>query len=100
MAPKLYMFKPSPPVRSVLLCAKALGVPLELKEVNLLKGEHLADEYLQVNTFIFIYGCYYIAQKNSNFIIWLMFNTVSIWIVEFPSAFQDTNEPVSLNTLH
>lgn len=54
MVAKLYMYPASPPVRSVLLCAKALGVPLELKITNLLKGDHLTDEYLQVNVFLHI----------------------------------------------
>lgn len=48
MAPKLYCTVMSPAVRSVLLCAKALNVDLELKNVNLAVGEHLTPEYLKV----------------------------------------------------
>lgn len=49
MAPKLYMILASPPVRAVLLCAKAIGLELELEEVDLFSGEHLKPEYLKVN---------------------------------------------------
>lgn len=49
MAPKLYMLPASPAVRSVLMCAKALGLDLDLKTVNLMNGEHLTPEFLKVN---------------------------------------------------
>lgn len=49
MAPKLYCTILSPAVRSVLLCAKALDLELELKEVNLATGEHLTPAYLKVS---------------------------------------------------
>lgn len=50
MPPKitLYYLSLSPPVRSVLLTAKALGIELELKNVNLLEGEHLTSEFTKV----------------------------------------------------
>ncbi|KXJ72418.1 hypothetical protein RP20_CCG018086 [Aedes albopictus] len=47
--PILYLIHLSPPCRTVELCAKALGVELELKEVNLLGGEHLKPEFLKLN---------------------------------------------------
>lgn len=49
MAPKLYMTQWSAPVRSVLLCAKALALDLELHEVNLLSSEHLKPNFLKVS---------------------------------------------------
>lgn len=49
MAPKLYMLPASPAVRSVFLCAKAIGLELDLVVVNLFKGEHLTPEYLKVS---------------------------------------------------
>lgn len=49
MAPKLYMIAASPPVRSVLLCAKAIGLELDLQEVDLVNGDHLKPEYLKVS---------------------------------------------------
>uniref|UniRef100_A0A6P7H837 Glutathione S-transferase 1-like n=1 Tax=Diabrotica virgifera virgifera TaxID=50390 RepID=A0A6P7H837_DIAVI len=49
MAPTLYMLEASPAVRSVILCAKALDIKLNEKEVNLLTGEHLTPEFLKLN---------------------------------------------------
>ncbi|EFA00485.1 glutathione S-transferase 1 [Tribolium castaneum] len=49
MAPTLYMVYPSPPVRAVLITAKAIGLELELKELNLTEGEHLKPEFLKIN---------------------------------------------------
>lgn len=42
------MIDMSPPVRAVLLTAKAIGVELEHIQVDLSKGEHLTPEYLKV----------------------------------------------------
>lgn len=39
----------SSPCRAVLLTAKALGVELNLKPMNLMKGEHLTPEFLKIN---------------------------------------------------
>ncbi|KAK4877116.1 hypothetical protein RN001_009622 [Aquatica leii] len=49
MAPKLYYNEVSPPVRSVLLTAKAIGLELDLEQINLFAGEHLKPEYLKIN---------------------------------------------------
>jgi glutathione S-transferase len=49
MAPILYMTLLSPPSRAVLITAQALGIELELKNVDLAKGEHRRPEYLQLN---------------------------------------------------
>lgn len=49
MAPiKLYYSELSPPSRAVLLTAKALGLELDLKEINLAAGEHLKPAFLKV----------------------------------------------------
>ncbi|KAJ6647179.1 Glutathione S-transferase 1 [Pseudolycoriella hygida] len=45
----LYYLSLSPPVRSVLLTAEALGIELELRNVNLLDGEHLTPEFTKLN---------------------------------------------------
>lgn len=45
----LYYLSLSPPVRSVLLTAKALGIELELRNLNLLEGEHLKPEFTKVS---------------------------------------------------
>jgi len=39
----------SPPSRAVLLTAKEIGLELELKSVDLLKGEHLTEEFIKMN---------------------------------------------------
>ncbi|RZC34059.1 glutathione S-transferase 1 [Asbolus verrucosus] len=49
MAPTLYMVHPSPPVRAVLITAKAIGLNLIEKELNLAEGEHLKSEFLKIN---------------------------------------------------
>lgn len=38
----------SAPCRAVLLAAKAVGVELNLKPLDLMKGEHLAPEFVKV----------------------------------------------------
>lgn len=51
MAAKIVLFyRPlSPPSRAVLLTAKAIEVDFELKNINVLKGEHLTPEYRKVS---------------------------------------------------
>lgn len=48
MAPKLYATPGSPPVGSVLFCAEALDVQLDVQELDLSNGEHLKPEFLKV----------------------------------------------------
>lgn len=43
------MINVSPPARSVLICAKAIGLELEQQHVDLLTGEHLKPEFLKVS---------------------------------------------------
>ncbi|KFB52547.1 glutathione s-transferase E2 [Anopheles sinensis] len=45
----LYTLHLSPPCRAVELTAKALGLELEQKEVNLLAGDHLKPDFLKLN---------------------------------------------------
>lgn len=47
---KVYYAPPSPPSRVVLMTAKALGVPVEPRIVDLAKGEHMEPQYLQVSS--------------------------------------------------
>lgn len=54
MTPTLYMSEYSPPVRAVLMTAKALGVTLVRKEVDLSKDEHLTPEFLEVSLMLFV----------------------------------------------
>jgi len=39
----------SPPSRAVLLTGKALGIEFDLRNVDLIKGEHLSDEFKKLN---------------------------------------------------
>lgn len=45
----LYYTILSPPSRTILLTAKAIGIELELKNVDLEKGENLTPEFLKIN---------------------------------------------------
>nr|APX61031.1 putative glutathione S-transferase epsilon class member 3 [Leptinotarsa decemlineata] len=49
MAPKLYWILASPPARAVVLCAKQLGIELDLIEVDLLNKEQFKPEFLKMN---------------------------------------------------
>lgn len=49
MRPVLYYMPPSPPCRSILLLAKMLNVNLELKVVNILQGDNLKSEFVDIN---------------------------------------------------
>ncbi|XP_076630711.1 glutathione S-transferase 1-1-like [Colletes latitarsis] len=49
MSVDLYYTPMSSPCRAVLLTAEAIGFPLNLKEIDLLSGEHLTPEYEQLN---------------------------------------------------
>ncbi|KAL6260244.1 hypothetical protein P5V15_007778 [Pogonomyrmex californicus] len=44
-----YYIPPSPPCRTIMLLAKALGIHLNFKLINVMKGEHLSPEFLQIN---------------------------------------------------
>lgn len=52
MAPTVYLVHPSPPCRAVLMTAKAIGLPVTEKNVDLFGGEHMKPEYLKVKTII------------------------------------------------
>uniref|UniRef100_A0A182RYN4 glutathione transferase n=1 Tax=Anopheles funestus TaxID=62324 RepID=A0A182RYN4_ANOFN len=49
MTPVLYYLPPSPPCRSVLLLAKMIGVELELKALNVMEGEQLKPDFVELN---------------------------------------------------
>jgi glutathione S-transferase len=48
MSIDLYYVSASAPCRSVLLAASAIGVQLNLKNVNMMQGEHLTPEFIKV----------------------------------------------------
>lgn len=51
MGLKLYMYESSLCSRSVLITAAALGINIEKKIVDMVKGEHKTPEFLKVNKF-------------------------------------------------
>lgn len=55
MAPILHCTDMSPPVRGVLMTARALDVDLDLREINLMEKEHLTPEYLKVGCILLHY---------------------------------------------
>lgn len=48
MPPILYYLPPSPPCRAVLLLGRMLGIDFDLKPVNVLDGEQLKAEFVEV----------------------------------------------------
>lgn len=48
MSVQLYYYPLSPPSRAVLLTVEAIGLEMELIEVNLMAGEHLTPEFEEV----------------------------------------------------
>lgn len=48
-AVELYHFSPSGPSRGALLAARAVGVPVDIKVVDLFKKEHLNPEFIKIN---------------------------------------------------
>lgn len=61
----LYYLSESPPCRSVLLTAKAIGLELNLKTVDLSAGEHMRPEFMQV---IYIIKFRYYSYINNSYI--------------------------------
>lgn len=45
----LYNIDWSPPVRAVKVVAKLLGLELEIRDINLLEGEHLKEPFISLN---------------------------------------------------
>ncbi|XP_046573052.1 glutathione S-transferase 1-like [Haliotis rubra] len=46
---QVYHFIGSPPSQAVIMTAKTLGVPLELKRLDFMKKEHLQPEFTKIN---------------------------------------------------
>ncbi|XP_075148972.1 glutathione S-transferase D7-like isoform X2 [Haematobia irritans] len=49
MTPTLYYLPPSPPCRTILLLAKMLELQLDLKIINVLEGEQMKPDFLEMN---------------------------------------------------
>ena len=51
MSPIKFFYVPgSPPCRGVLLTAAALNIDMDMKILNLMKGEHMTPEFIKVHT--------------------------------------------------
>jgi hypothetical protein len=48
MAPLLLITQYSQPVRATLMTIRALGICVELKEVNLIEGEQFLSDFIKV----------------------------------------------------
>lgn len=49
MIPVLYYLPPSPPCRAILLLGKMLGIDFELKVINILEGEQMKPDFVELN---------------------------------------------------
>jgi glutathione S-transferase len=47
--PILYTATLSPPGRAVVMTARAIGLDIEIKPINLLAGEHMTEDFLKVS---------------------------------------------------
>lgn len=47
----LYSQDISPPCRSVLMTAHAIGLELEVREINLLKKDNMKEEFIKVGSY-------------------------------------------------
>lgn len=47
--PILHYIPPSPPCRAVLLVGRLLNIDFDLQLVDVLKGDHLKPEFIEVN---------------------------------------------------
>lgn len=62
MSVDLYYTPMSSPCRAVLLTAEAIGITLNLIEINLFEGEHLKPEFEQVSVLKYVL-CYLFFTK-------------------------------------
>lgn len=69
MTPKLYKTDLSPPVRAVLLCAKHIGLDLELIDIDLVaKAEQYQPHFLKVSTYIIKHFCIFFIELTNSYI--------------------------------
>lgn len=50
MMPILHYIPPSPPCRAVLLLGRLLNIDFDLRLVDLMQGEHLKPEFIEVKS--------------------------------------------------
>lgn len=67
----LYYMPVSPASRAVVLVAKAIDIDLDLREIDISRGEHMTPEYLKVSNYISCSICIkmqlslYLSDKSS-----------------------------------
>lgn len=66
--PILYYLPPSPPCRAVLLLGRLIGLEFDLRAVNIIEGEHMKPEFVQVNMEL------YCCHQSKNELKWDSFN--------------------------
>lgn len=49
MNPTLYYLPPSAPCRAVLLLGRLINIDFNLKELNIMEGEHLNPDFVSLN---------------------------------------------------
>lgn len=49
MMPVLHYLPPSPPCRAVLLLGRLLNIDFDLRLIDLLKGDHMKPEFIEVS---------------------------------------------------
>lgn len=54
MMPILYYLPPSPPCRAVLLLGRLANIDFELKVTDILAGDQMKPEFIQVFVYMFI----------------------------------------------
>lgn len=59
----LFYLPPSPPCRAVLLLIRILGIDVNLKTMNILEGDHLRKDFLEVK----ISACFKFKLENSKY---------------------------------
>lgn len=64
MVPVLYYLPPSPPCRAILLLARMIDLKLDLKVINILEGEHMKQEFLDVSK---LFICHMEACSDKSF---------------------------------
>ncbi|XP_045463548.1 glutathione S-transferase 1-like isoform X2 [Harmonia axyridis] len=90
MAPILYSCELSPPVRSVLLTAKAIGLDLNIQDIDLGKKEQMTPEFLEMNPQHTVPT----LQEDDGFVLWDS-HAIMPYIVEKYSKY-DTFYPTDI----
>lgn len=54
MAITLYINKLSPPARACMMTAKVLGLDVDYKELDLIRGDHKKEEFLKVLCMLYV----------------------------------------------